>query len=88
MVDVLTGSVNTFLVHLGAGTLAFKAGLLFASVKLLLVFLFVGPRFVYVWHGVSLNFVKFVNGDVYTFFYVFSIASVVSSAVTWLVFVG
>jgi hypothetical protein len=32
MVDVLTGSVNTFLVHLGAGTLTFKAGLLFASV--------------------------------------------------------
>jgi hypothetical protein len=50
MVYVLTGSVNTLLVHLGAGALAFKAGLLFASVKLLLVFLFIGSGFVYVWH--------------------------------------
>jgi hypothetical protein len=50
MVDVLTGSVNTLLVHLGAGTLTFKAGLLFASVKLLFVFLFIGAGFVYVGH--------------------------------------
>ena len=55
MVDVLTGSVNTFLVHRGAGTLTLKAGLLFASVKLLLVFLFVGPRFVHVGHGFGLS---------------------------------
>jgi hypothetical protein len=50
MVDVFTGSVNTLLVHLGAGTLTRKAGRFFASVKLLFVFLFVGSRLVYVWH--------------------------------------
>jgi hypothetical protein len=62
--------------------LAFHPSGQFATFDLLFVFLFVGAGFVYVGHGVSLNFVEFVNRDVYTFFYVFSIASVVSPAVT------
>jgi hypothetical protein len=51
MINVFTGSVNTLFIHLGAGALTLKAGLLFASVKLLLVFLFVGAGFIYVGHG-------------------------------------
>jgi hypothetical protein len=50
MVNVFTGSVNTLFIHLGASALALKTGLLFASLKLLLVFLFVGAGFIYVWH--------------------------------------